>query len=389
MITCFKVQNYKALRDVNLELTPFHVLIGPNDSGKTSLMHAMMSLSRSLRDPLEKAFVGRWEGTELVWHGSSKASILLKAFFEEPEKLSYELVCSFSEQARQVRRESERFITDSNTLEAPKGLHSNATFASKARNAQDNQHAFMAGKVAAFLSGVEFYRWSASMLALPVAAASSLQTTMHQSGFGLAGALDAIFGVDMDKASQLLARFRTIFPQVRSIKLLPKPSYTMQGEAETASVTHGAPGKGIYFQFNKQGKLVPASQVADGILFVLAYLTILSSENPPRLLLIEEPENGVHPKLLTKVLMILRELIQEHPKTQVVLTTHSPYVLDQFKPEEVTICRREEDGSVSVHRMNESEEVKKQVDVFTLGEIWSGTGEDAIIASTVKSEAAQ
>jgi AAA15 family ATPase/GTPase len=40
MITRFRVRNYKALRDVTLDLTPIHVLIGPNDSGKTSILEA-------------------------------------------------------------------------------------------------------------------------------------------------------------------------------------------------------------------------------------------------------------------------------------------------------------------------------------------------------------
>ena len=44
MITRFQVQNYKALRDVTLDLTPMHVLIGPNDTGKTSILEAMTAL---------------------------------------------------------------------------------------------------------------------------------------------------------------------------------------------------------------------------------------------------------------------------------------------------------------------------------------------------------
>jgi AAA15 family ATPase/GTPase len=44
MIRTFRVQNYKALRDVTLELTPMHLLIGPNDSGKTSILEALAAL---------------------------------------------------------------------------------------------------------------------------------------------------------------------------------------------------------------------------------------------------------------------------------------------------------------------------------------------------------
>ncbi len=51
MITRFQVQNYKALRDVILDLTPMHVLIGPNDAGKTSILEAITALCRSVDYP--------------------------------------------------------------------------------------------------------------------------------------------------------------------------------------------------------------------------------------------------------------------------------------------------------------------------------------------------
>ena len=66
MIKTFHVQNYKALRDVRLELTPLHVLIGPNDSGKTSVLEALRAHSR-IASGEGKAFEGRWTGCQLVW----------------------------------------------------------------------------------------------------------------------------------------------------------------------------------------------------------------------------------------------------------------------------------------------------------------------------------
>ena len=108
--------------------------------------------------------------------------------------------------------------------------------------------------------------------------------------------------------------------------------------------------------------------MSDGVLLVLAYLTIL----------VEEPENGMHPKRLQEVLGILRELVKEQSKTQVILTTHSPYVLDLFEPEEVSLCQMGEDGAVSVHRLSESQKVKEQAKIFTLGEIWTAEGDEAL-----------
>ena len=72
------------------------------------------------------------------------------------------------------------------------------------------------------------------------------------------------------------------------------------------------------------------------------------------MLLVEEPENGMHPKRLRDVLGVLRELIHEQSHTQVVLTTHSPYALDLFSPEEVTLCTMQDNGEVKTTRLSES-----------------------------------
>jgi predicted ATPase len=129
------------------------------------------------------------------------------------------------------------------------------------------------------------------------------------------------------------------------------------------------------------GQLVPASQASDGTLIVLAYLSILYLPKPPRVLLLEEPENGIHPKRLRDILEILHNLVHEQLHTQVILTTHSPYALDLFKPEEVTLCTKLETGEIKTTRLSDSPTVLKQLDVFTLGEIWTSEGDMKIAQS--------
>jgi predicted ATPase len=233
------------------------------------------------------------------------------------------------------------------------------------------------------LSGVQFYRWDARFLALPVAPDSSRRFRMEPNGFGLALCLDDILGYDRDRFIQLETKFKKIFAQIRSIKLVPQPAYrTPHDEAREVPMLNQADGKGLYFQFVDSEHVVPAAQMSDGTLLVLAYLAVLNLPEPPRLLLVEEPENGIHPGRLQAILQILRDLIEEsHGRTQILMTTHSPYVIDMFKPDEVTLCRRSPDGSTSVSRLSDSEEVRKQLSVFNLGEIWTGQGDEALAAS--------
>lgn len=211
---------------------------------------------------------------------------------------------------------------------------------------------------------------------------------MESSGFGLASLLDDILGYDRDAFSRLEQELQSLFPQIRSIKLISEPAFkTGVDDPEQIPALQRADGKGIHLQY-ADGHLVPAAQVSDGVLLVLAYLAILHSPDPPRLLLVEEPENGIHPKRLQDVLGMLRKLTEQHQRTQVILTTHSPYVVDLFSPEEVTLCWMQEDGSVSVRQLSESELVKDELDVFTLGEIWTAEG-DAALAGRAEARAGE
>jgi predicted ATPase len=105
---------------------------------------------------------------------------------------------------------------------------------------------------------------------------------------------------------------------------------------------------------------------------------VLSSPERPSLLLVEEPENGIHPKRLRDVLRILRDLVAQQSRTQVVFTTHSPYAVDLLEPNEVTLCTKRVDGSVEVKRMADSETVREQHSLFTLGEIWTAEGDETL-----------
>jgi predicted ATPase len=393
MIKQLQIQNYKALRDVTLQLTPLHVLIGPNDSGKTSILEAIAALCRSVDHPLSSAFTGAWKGLELVWLGQRDAHIVLTATIDEQDSaLTYTLECSPVAAGREMRiaNESIQSASQPSDVDLPKqgGDWSFVWRVAKHGQTVSDELKPFINRVYDSLSGVHQYRWDPRFLALPLAPDSKRRFRMDPSGFGLALCLDDILGYDRDLFIRLEQRFREIFPHIKSIKLMPEMGYKSPVDApEQIPMLQKSDGKGLYFELKAGGELIPAQQVSDGVLLVLAYLAVLHLPEPPRVLLIEEPENGIHPKRLQDVLSILRELIGEQSRTQVVMTTHSPYVVDLFEPEEVTLCRMQDDGSVAVRRLSESQTVREQMDVFTLGEIWTAEGDEALArAAAVEGE---
>jgi predicted ATPase len=387
MIRRFRIQNYKALRDVAMNLTPLHVLIGPNDSGKTSILEALAALCRSVDHPLAQAFTGSWEGQQLVWRGMRELPIVVTASVEHDASVfDYSLSCSCTPSGRSMKIEAERvhFTSDSSPREiAHKGHEQSRVFqvAFQGQPAPDDVKS-AAMRVYESLVGVHSYRWDPRFLALPVAPDRKRRFRMEQSGFGLALCLDHILGYDRELFIAIEERFREIFPHIKSIKLIPELAFKSPvDDPELIPMLQKSDGKGVYFEFAPGGEPIPARQASDGVLLVLAYLTIMHLPQPPRVVLVEEPENGIHPGRLKDVLSILRELVSEQAKTQIVLTTHSPYVVDLFQPDEVTLCQREADGSVSVRKLSDSKTVRDQLDVFTLGEIWTAEGDESLAQS--------
>lgn len=226
-------------------------------------------------------------------------------------------------------------------------------------------------------------RWHPAELARPVALPYDTYVVMDDSGFGLALVLDQILGMDRQAFDRLEDRFLQFFPHAQSIVIDIEAGFAAVPQVNAVP---GAwrdpqyqryPGKGVFVRFRGAEQPVAARHLSDGMLLVLGYLATLYHPSPPPLLLIEEPENGIHPRRLGDVVAMLRELVKESA-TQVILTTHSPYAVSLFEPEEVTLCYRRNDGSVGTKRLSESGLVARYSDLFTLGEIWTGEGDQAL-----------
>ena len=161
-----------------------------------------------------------------------------------------------------------------------------------------------------------------------------------------------------------------VFPAVADIQLRQEKAFNspVDDPEETLRLEPGN-GKQLYFLL-RNGSSIPAPQAAEGMLYTLAYLAISYLPQPPKILLVEEPENGIHPARVREIVRLLRQMTESDPAIQVIMTSHSPYLVDEMKPEEVTWCRRD-NGNVVTQRLDTNETVMRQKDLFELGEIWS------------------
>lgn len=102
----------------------------------------------------------------------------------------------------------------------------------------------------------------------------------------------------------------------------------------------------LLLEFSAQGYAKPFYQhsMSDGTLKLLAYLLLLQDPDPAPLIGIEEPENGLHHQLLAVLVQELQELTRRRQGPQVLVTTHSPYLVDALAPTEVWIFHKNERG---------------------------------------------
>ena len=130
----------------------------------------------------------------------------------------------------------------------------------------------------------------------------------------------------------------------------------------------------LLLRFNDRGFADPfyAQQMSDGTLKIFAYLLLLEDPTPPPFLCIEEPENGLYHKLLESLAMEFRNhATGKKGGSQVFITTHQPYFVDAFSPEEVWVLEKGENGFSIIRRASDDTTVKNMVaEGLPLGSLW-------------------
>ncbi|MEO5349401.1 MAG: AAA family ATPase [Magnetococcus sp. YQC-3] len=123
----------------------------------------------------------------------------------------------------------------------------------------------------------------------------------------------------------------------------------------------------IQLEWRQQGSDAhfDAYALSDGTLRFICLATLLLQPNPPPILLLDEPELGLHPSAIH----LLAEMLEAASRrTQVLCTTQSVTLLDHFAPEAVVVV--ENDGRQTTFRRLEAEPLKAWLAEFSLGQLW-------------------
>lgn len=135
--------------------------------------------------------------------------------------------------------------------------------------------------------------------------------------------------------------------------------------------------KAVELRTKPESFRIPAAQLSQGTLVALAILTLSYLPQPPTLICLEEPDRGLHPRLLQEVQNAIRRLCypeefgEARSPVQVIATTHNPFFLDLFRdsPEQIVIA--EKHGlEARFKRLSDHPNLKEIIAGVPLGEVW-------------------
>lgn len=365
MITQLTVRNFRCLQDVTATLAPFTVLIGANDSGKSSFLDAIHTLSRTAREPLLDSLVpeggfGPTPFEELVWQRNTARSMVWRVQGDtRGKRFAYELAVRAGPYVRfeKLPLQPVHLVTTAST---PRETRLRASIRTQPELASLASGFTSAGK----------YRFDPRSLrrVAPIATDPHLST----SGDNLAAALDALLtGPDRAAIRALEVGLREAIPTLAGVALRAVPTGSGVGKAVELILSGTRPPVTI-----------PAANASDGALLLTAFL-LLAYGATPEILLIEEPENGMHPSRLELVISLLRRIsegeIGARPR-QVILTTHSPLILGYVKPEEVRIFRRDPEKGTEIIPLSAVPDLDR-LSAMPAGDLWYFLAEGGNIGS--------
>lgn len=358
MLKTVHFQSIKALQDVRLDLAPLTFLVGPNGCGKSTLLDQIEVLCGcSHHDPGSRHALGRAgevlsavDPPSLRTEGDSDGSMSWQG--QDSSGATFSIECpagpakGWYDRVKLVASADGRaLVMDVNEL-------------------RQEKRAEFDDLLSSHLSW-----WSQRLRLIPQYIAAPVdvrEERLDPSGYGLASILTAFALNDQQAYAALQADMAAIVPEFQRIHI---SKVEIEGKDK---VKHGGVSLGMVFR--GAGRR-PASQISDGTLLALALLTATHNREMPPLVLMDDIDHGLHLGAQMTLIRAIRKVMEVRPDLQVVCTTHSPYLLDAAKPDEVRVMALDANGHTVVRPLTAYPDFERHHRGLQTGEFWATFGE--------------
>jgi predicted ATPase len=366
MITLVEALGYRCLRHVSQPLGPFHVLVGPNASGKTTFLDVIAFLGQLMSEDVE-AVVGErtsnfydllWQRTghqfELAIEAKIPATFL--DLLAERDTVRYEITLGIDPESQELGIQKEAVYLDPKTAlqgtrcvvlkTAGQDIFSSEVDAkegpfplklgprnSALRNLPSDESKFPVSLWLRDLLATGVQQITLNSLLLRRPSPPGQARTFKPDGSNLPWVIADLERRSPERKSQWIAHLQTSLPDLEDISTIERPE-----------------DRHRYLVIRYRGSLeIPSWMVSDGTLRMLALTLPAYLPDLGGIYLIEEPENGIHPRAIETVYQSLSSVYG----AQVLLATHSPIILNLVEPEQVLCFSKTPEGATDIVRGSE------------------------------------
>jgi predicted ATPase len=372
MLRRIVLKGFKSIRAMDLELRPLNVLIGANGAGKSNLISFFKMLNEMMRAPLLQSHVVSEGGGHSLLHYGPAVTPQLEAQLEFELEDNSQEHCTYSFRLSHRPGEmlvlpdrvefGDSLIFDYETLTSVRaGSEGDPQILSLGAGHEEPRildHAFREGARAEifrrFLDRCRVYHFHDKEAVKDDTPADDFHSSeLRPDASNLASFLYRIRNQDHTMAYQrIVGAIRLIAPFFRDFDLVPKRQFRKLR---------------LNWRDVESDQLFGPHQLSDGTIRAICLITLLlqPEEDLPNLIIVDEPELGLHPYASNLIASLFK---QASHHSQILVSTQSSSFLDQFEPADIIVVDRER--KESVFRRPDPEALEAWLDEYSLGEVW-------------------
>lgn len=183
---------------------------------------------------------------------------------------------------------------------------------------------------------------------------ASSQISLNSDGSNIAEYLLSIYKLDKAAFDGIVETLQYILPYARDLQ----PTLTSELE------------RNVYLQLTESNFKIPGWLLSTGTLRILALLALLRHPEPAPLIVIEEIENGLDPRTIHLIVEEIRNVV-EAGTSQVIITTHSPYLLDLLTLSQIILVERDNSGQPIFSRPSDQESLQEWAKKIGPGKLYT------------------
>jgi predicted ATPase len=341
------IKGFKSIASIEkLELRPINVVIGPNGSGKSNFI-GVFAFLHAIREGRLRDYVTAGGGAEKILHFGSKTT----------SEIVFDLLFAGGQHTVKLRPTADdglyRYEEDVTTKGKRYGRHFYDVIATTdAENAKWDEDR---RRLLDHLLGWRIYHFEDTSFSSPMRKTARVDENrfLRADGANLPAFLYLLQERHKDSYNLIVRAVQRVAPFFDGFRLDPlllKPDDIK-----------------LEWRHKKSDQYFDASSLSDGTLrfIALATLFLQPEEFRPSVILVDEPELGLHPHALEVLAALIR---QASVTNQVIVSTQSSLLLDHFQPEDVLVAERV-DGGTQLKRL-EPEPLAKWLEDYSLGQLW-------------------